>query len=289
MAEPAPPLRRRDPTQAIRYGLRQSPLTDLYYHLMRAPWWQLVALLSLCYVLANVGFAILYMTDMQGIASAHEGSFPEAFAFSVQTISTIGYGALAPTSPWVHTIVTAEAFVGILGFALATGLMFAKFAIPRARVLFSTPLVITTRHGKPTLMFRVGNARGNEIIEASMRVTVLKSERTPEGHTMRRLHDLQLERATSPLFTMTWTVLHVIDEGSPLYGEDAASLQRDDVFFIVSLTGIDSTFSQTIHGRHLYEWHDVRYRQRFADIITFVEDGRARIDYTRFHETEPDT
>ena len=269
-------------------GLRQSPLTDLYYHLMRAPWWQLVALLIVSYVLANIAFAFLYLADMGGIASAHEGDFAEAFAFSVQTISTIGYGSLSPSSGYVHTLVTAEAMVGLLGFAIATGLMFNKFAVPRARVMFSDPIVITTRAGKPTLMLRVGNARGNEIIEASMRVTVLKTERTEEGHQMRRLHDLRLERTTTPVFAMTWTVIHTIDEASPLYGEDAPSMERDEMAFVVSLTGLDGTFSQTIHARRMYEWHDVRFAHRFVDIISFQADGRARIDYTHFHDTQPD-
>lgn len=255
---------------------------------MRAPWWQLVVLLVFGYVVANLAFASLYLADMNGITSAEDGSFSDAFAFSVQTISTIGYGGLSPKSPYVHMLVTAEAMLGLLGFAIATGLMFSKFAMPRARVLFSDKLVITTKDGKRTLMFRVGNARGNEIIEAAMRVTVLKTEISPEGHHMRRLHDLPLQRSTSPVFVMTWTAMHVIDEESPLWGEDLESMERDEVFFIVSLTGLDGTFSQTIHARRMYEWHDVRIDHRFVDIISFLDDGRARIDYTRFHDTQPE-
>jgi inward rectifier potassium channel len=281
----APRKPRRDPTSAIRLGLTQRPLTDLYYHLMRAPWWQLIGLMIGGYVLANLGFAALYMMDLEGIATAEEG-FTDAFAFSVQTISTIGYGSLTPRTPFVHALVTAEAMVGLLGFAIATGLMFNKFAVPRARVMFSQPLVLTEVHGQPTLMFRVGNARGNEIIEASIRVTVLKSEVSPEGHRMRRLHDLKLQRQTTPVFAMTWTVMHTIDADSPLSGETVASMEEDETMFIISMTGLDGTFSQTVHARMLYEWHDIRHGHRFVDIISFDADNRATIDYGKFHDTE---
>jgi inward rectifier potassium channel len=269
----------------VRLGLEQSPLTDLYYHLMRAPWWQLVVLLVVFYVLANLAFACLYMMDLEGISSAHRGSFVDAFAFSVQTISTIGYGSLTPNSAYVHGIVTAEAMIGLLGFAIATGLMFNKFAIPRSRILFSDVITLESRHGKPTLALRVGNARGNEIIEATIRVTVLKTEVSPEGDTMRRLHDLQLHRNTTPVFAMTWTVMHTIDETSPLFGETPESMAEDEVLFVVSMTGLDGTFSQVVHARKLYEWHDVRYGHRFVDIVTFDEENRPVIDYTRFHDS----
>ncbi len=286
MAEPVRKPR-REPGRAIRLGLPQTPLSDLYYHLMRAPWWQLVALMVGFYLLANIAFACLYMVDLDGIASAHRGSFTDAFAFSVQTISTIGYGSLTPTSAYVHGLVTAEAMIGLLGFAIATGLMFNKFAVPRSRVMFSSPLTITNRHGIPTLALRLGNARGNEIIEASIRVTVLKTEHTPEGERMRRLHDLKLQRKTTPVFAMTWTVMHTIDEDSPLYGEDAASMLEDEILFIVSMTGLDGTFSQTIHARKTYEAYDIRWNERFSDIVEFNDDNVPVIHYERFHDTEP--
>lgn len=286
MAEPARKPR-RNPGRSIRLGLPQTPLSDLYYHLMRAPWWQLVALMVGSYLLANIAFACLYMMDLEGITSSHRGSFTDAFAFSVQTISTIGYGSLTPTSAYVHGLVTAEAMLGLLGFAIGTGLMFNKFAVPRARVMFSDPMTITTRHGIPTLSLRVGNARGNEIIEASIRVTVLKSELTPEGERMRRLHDLPLQRTTTPVFAMTWTVMHTIDEDSPLHGETAESMREDETLFIVSMTGLDGTFSQQIHARTMYEAYDIRWGERFVDIVEFNDQNTPVIDYERFHDTTP--
>lgn len=276
-----------DPRSAVRIGLRLSPLTDLYYHLMRGSWWMLTGVLSLAYLVTNVVFALLYMTVSEGIGSSPEGDFTDAFAFSVQTLSTIGYGMLAPRTGTAHTLVTLESMAGLIGTAIATGLVFTKFAQPRAKVLFSSNMLVYRRNGKPVLVFRLGNARGNEIIEASLRVSALMPEVTLEGEHMRRLVDLQLLRSTTPMFAMTWTVIHEIDEQSPLYGHDEASIHADALRFIVSFTGIDGTFSQTVHARHIYDHQDVRWGERFVDIVDNTEDGRLRVDYQRFHDTVP--
>jgi inward rectifier potassium channel len=178
--------------------------------------------------------------------------------------------------------------VGVLGFAIATGLMFQKFARPTAMVRFSEPLVVTVREGRPVLMMRIGNTRGNEIIEASLRLTMLLPEVTTDGHSMRRLHDCKLMRTNTPMFVMTWMVVHEIDEDSPMWGQTPASLAENNALWIVTLTGIDATFSQTVHARHLYRAENVRFGQRFSDVISFSEEGRATIDYTRFDETTAD-
>lgn len=283
----APPARPRSDSQnAIRIGLRLSPLTDLYFHLMRGPWWLLIGVLGFCYLMANLGFAALYMMEAGGINDAQDGSFADAFAFSVQTISTIGYGTLSPNSGAVHTLVTFEAMLGLLGTAIATGLVFSKFSRPRAKVMFSSNILVNRRNGRPVLVFRMGNARSNEIIEASVRVATLVPEVTAEGDRMRRLVDLPLLRSTSPMFVMTWTVIHEIDENSPLHGRDHASFVQDGLRFIISMTGIDGTFSQMVHARHIYATQDVKWGHRFVDIVDTTEDGRLRIDYLRFHDTQ---
>ncbi len=282
---------RRDryhPRDAIRVGLKVSPLTDLYYQLMRGSWWILISALVAFYLLANLAFAGLYMADMGGISQAEGGGFAQAFEFSVQTISTIGYGGMSPQTPYVHMLVTAEAMVGVLGFAIATGLMFQKFSRPKAMVLFSEPMVVSVRDGKPVLMFRLGNARGNEIIEASMRLTMLKPEVTSEGHTMRRLYDCDLMRTHTPIFVMTWAVIHEIDENSPMYGETQAALEEQNVLFIVTMTGIDATFSETVYARKIYYADSVRWGEHFEDVVSFQDDGRGQIDYTRFDMTTAD-
>jgi inward rectifier potassium channel len=287
MADANPPPY-RPVSEAIRIGQPSAPLADLYYRLIEGSWWRLFALFIGLFILANVGFALLYTMEPEGISSSHDGSFIDSFFFSVQTISTIGYGTMSPQTPTAHAIVTAEAMVGLVGVAVGTGLVFAKFARPTARVLFSNCAVITQRNRMPVLMLRVANARGNEVVEASIRVAVLKTEVSPEGHRMRRVFDLDLLRRTSPIFALSWLVIHDIDENSPLFGETVQSLADDRMIFIVTMTGIDATFSTQVYARHVYSWHDIRWNHRFIDVITNLDDGRIQIDYTKFHDTERD-
>jgi inward rectifier potassium channel len=279
---------RRDPTQAVRIGVSRTPLSDLYYELIRRRWPFLIGALSFAYLAINTLFAGLYMLDPVGLGGSAGTGFGPAFSFSVQTFATIGYGAIAPQTTYANVLVTLEALAGIIFTAIATGLVFAKFSRPSARVVFSTPMVVTTRQGQRCLQFRVANARGNELVEASMHVTVLLTENSPEGHTMRRLQDLPLERATSSLFALSWLAMHVIDEKSPLWGHDAASLAADEALIIVTLTGIDGTFAQSVHARHLYEFHDIRWNHRFVDVISPHSPGRVQLDMTHFHDVQPD-
>jgi inward rectifier potassium channel len=203
-------------------------------------------------------------------------------------MATIGYGTISPQTPYAHAIVTVEAAFGILGVALVTGLMFAKASRPRASVLFSRPALIATYNRKPALMFRVGNAKGNEIIEATIHVSALIDVDSPEGLKFRRLHDLTLVRDMTPLFALSWTVIHVIDESSPLHGLDPESIDKRLVSIVCTMTGHDGTYSSTVHARHLYYPEDVRFGHRFVDVISFLPDGRPMVDYDVFHQTEPE-
>jgi inward rectifier potassium channel len=189
---------------------------------------------------------------------------------------------------YVNVLVAIESLLGVLGFAVATGLVFSKFARPSARVLFSSVMVVTRRHGKPCLQLRCANARGNDLVEATAHVVVIKNDVTPEGHRMRRFHDLGLDRDRSPLFVLTWLVMHDLDEHSPLFGATPESLAEDDALFVVTIVGVDGTLGQTVHARHSYEYYDVRFGHRFVDVLTTAEDRRLTLDFTRFHDTEPD-
>ena len=279
--------RYRGPEDAIRIGAPHRPLQDLYYELMRGSWRRLVTLFVGFYLVANVLFAALYWLDPASIALEGGPSFADAFFFSVQTLSTIGYGALSPGSTYSDVLVTVESMVGMLGVAVGTGIIFTKFARTRARVLFSDKIVFNVRNEKPCLMLRVANARGNEVVEASIRVAVLLPETTMEGETMRRVLDLPLVRNNSPLFSLSWQVMHVIDEDSPLYGLSLDHLAEYRSIFIVTLTGIDNTFSETVHARRVYDDLDVELGARFVDVLDFQGDV-LRIDLRKFHDTTPD-
>ena len=279
--------RYRGPEDAIRIGLPHRPLQDLYYELMRGSWRWLVTMFVGVYLVANLLFATLYWLDPMSAGEAGGLSFADAFFFSVQTISTIGYGSLSPASTFSDVLVTVESIVGILGVAVGTGIIFTKFARTRAGVMFSDKVVINVRNRKPCLMLRVANARGNEVVEAAIRVSVLLKETTLEGETMRRVMDLELVRNNSPLFSLSWQVMHVIDEDSPLYGRSMQDLQDERAIFIVTLTGIDNTFSETVHARRVYSDLDVVLGARFVDVIDFQGD-QLRIDLRGFNDTEAD-
>jgi inward rectifier potassium channel len=271
----------------VRLGGRSGIADDLYHFLLQARWSRVLLLVAGTYLGLNAIFACFYLIGGDCVAGAAPGSFRDAFFFSVQTFSTIGYGVMAPRTAYASVVVTLEAFVGLVTVAMATGLMFAKLSRPTARVLFSDRIVIAPREGTPTLMLRMANERGNDIIEASFRVTVLKAEVTAEGETMRRLHDIPLLRGDTPLFTLTFQAMHAIDERSPLYGVTPEALHEGQMRFIVTVTGLDATFASTIHARRIYEADDVVFNARFADVLSNTPDGRLVLDFAKFHEVVP--
>lgn len=268
-------------------GLRNRPLTDVYHGLLVASWPRFLGLVVLFYLLSNALFALLYFLDPGGIENTRPGSYADAFYFSIQTLATIGYGKFAPLDTYSHLVVTIESVAGLLWTALTTGLVFAKFARPTARVLFSRVAVITERDGVPSLILRLANERSNQIVEAQLRLTLFRNEVTREGEQVRRYHNLELSRSQSPLFTMTWTAVHPITPGSPLYGQTRESLLAAEVEILVSFIGVDNTFAQTVHARHSYSVNDLRWNERFQDLFRREPGGRRFADFHQFHQTLP--
>lgn len=278
---------RGDESSVLAVGRRARPRQDLYATLLNLTWPRTMGVMALLYFLLNFAFATAYWLDAGGISNARDGSYVDAFFFSVQTLATIGYGSMAPHGMLANLLVTAEAMVGFAYYGLMTGLMFAKFSRPTARVMFSRHAIIAPHNGVPHLMLRLANERDNRIVNAEAKLTLLREERTTEGGSFRRFHDLKLERASIPFLRYSWTLFHRIDETSPLYAVDEASLAHMDAEIIVSLTGLDETFAQTVHARHSYIDEEILCHAHFADIITRTEDGHIEIHYDRFHDTLP--
>lgn len=272
----------------LRYevrGLRITPLSDLFHYLMRTRWWQLLLSFVLIYCGVNSLFATCYWLGGPGtIQNARPGSFADAFWFSVQTFATIGYGNLAPGSTWAHLLVTFESFCGMLSVALGTGIVFTKFSLPKARVAFSSNVMLASRNGKPCLMFRIANLRGSSLLDASARAHVLIDEVSSEGHRMRRNHPLELERSSMPIFLLAWTLIHPLDEKSPLHGLTQENAGERMVTLIVNFTGVDDTMLQTVHARRLYTPDDLRFGLRFADMIDTSTPGLLVIDHSQMDE-----
>jgi inward rectifier potassium channel len=272
-----------DPDAIDRIGWRRRPFSDAAHAMLSAPWWKTMVVFLVFYLFVNTLFAVAYMV-LGGVENARPGSFSDAFFFSIQTLATIGYGKMAPIGTAAHILVAIEALLGVLSVTMLTGLMFAKFARPTARVMFSRNAVIGTYDGKPALMFRMANERANQIVEANLKVIVVRDETTREGMSLRRMHDVKLTRANSALFALTWMAIHEITPDSPLHGATPESLIEQGAQIVIALIGFDDTFSQTIHARHAYLPEEIVFNARLADIITVSPRGRRQVDYTRFHD-----
>ncbi|MGV0023905.1 ion channel [Phormidesmis priestleyi] len=270
--------------QVVGMGAWYSYWRDPYHLVLTIPWMGFFCLITLTYLGINALFAIAYLAGGDCIANATPGSFLDAFFFSVQTLASIGYGAMYPKTVYANSVVTIEAMFGLVGISVLTGLAFARFSKPTARVLFSRVAIITPHEGHPTLIFRTANERRNQILEAQMRVYLMRDEVTAEGHHIRRIYDLQLLRNQTPGFNLSWSVMHTIDESSPLYGYDADALVQMNTSIVVSLSGIDETVAQVVIARHTYAAQDIFWNYRFVDIIHFTQEGNRYIDYNQFHE-----
>ncbi len=271
-------------TAIERIGQSHSLFGDAYHLLLTVSWPGFLGIVTFAYLGLNVLFALAYIAGGNCLANMEQGSLRDAFFFSVQTLGTIGYGAMYPITLYANAIVTVESLVGLLFVAMATGLMFARFARPTARVLFANVATIAPFNGVPTLAVRVANQRQNQIVEAKMQIVLVRNEVSAEGQVMRRFHDLKLSRSQTPLFALTWTAMHPITTESPLFGMTATDLAEGEVEIIVMLTGMDETFAQVIHARHSYMGDEIVWNARFADVLSRLPDGRRRIDYRYFHQ-----
>ncbi|WP_216839338.1 ion channel [Caulobacter sp. S45] len=269
-------------------GLHRGRFEDVYHRLLTLSWWRFFLLWVGIYLGVNFVFAVLYWVQPGGLINARPWSFEDAFFFSVQTLGTIGYGTMSPHSTFANLLVTAEAFFSLALTAVGTGLIFARISRPTARVMFSRIAVVTPRDGVRTLMFRAANTRVNQILEAEVSISLARTVTTLEGISYRGFYALQPLRSRSPLFALSWTVMHVIDETSPLYGVDDAALLAENAELIVVISGVDETFAQRIHTRHSYLPHEIRWDRGFADILTMDEHGHRVIDYGRFHDLAPE-
>lgn len=289
MAKSPAVLQRSDPRasfpQILAIGRRLAPHEDFYHWILTLTWPRFFGVALAGFIALNGVFTSLFAIAPGSVKDAN--GFLDCFFFSVETLATIGYGEMSPATQYGHAVVVVEAFVGIVFSAVLTGLTFARFARPQARILFSDKLVVAPRNGVPHLMLRMANWRRNQIVEATLTVLVLVSETTKEGDTMRRPVPLKLVREKNPMFALSWTAMHPIDEDSPFHGADAMEklrAMRADIF--VTLYGLDETLMQTIVARFRYTLDDIVFDAKFADLLAVRDDGTRVIDYDKFHDIE---
>jgi inward rectifier potassium channel len=271
--------------EIVAEGLRLNFWADISHRCMTASWPAFIAGAALVFVVFNAIFAVLYWIGDQPVSNVARNAYIDYLYFSIETLSTAGYGDMHPQTHYGHFIATVELFTGVFSMSLMTGLIFARFARPHARLLFADNPVISNYEGQPTLMVRFANERHNIIANASAKLWLLRDIVSLEGQSLRRFYQLKLVRDEHPALALSWTLYHVLDEQSPLYGLGPDDFAAIKVSLVVVVTGYDVVAAQSVHARKSYDHTDIRFGQRYADILNASEDGRLRINYGKFHET----
>jgi inward rectifier potassium channel len=269
-------------------GISRIDLRDPYHLAIALTWPQFLAALLALYFAVNVGFATLFWLVPGSVANARRDSFADSFFFSIETLATVGYGEMYPATAYARVVAGAEIVCGLAFTAVLTGLTFVRFSRPRAKLLFAANPVVAMHRGRPTLMVRIGNGRASILMDAAAKLNVLLSEPTAAGKLSRRAQELRLERAHIPIFPLTWTLMHVLDERSPLRGYDAARAIEAQAQVFVTLEARDPTLATLVHDIRNYGPEDIRFGMRYRDVVTLAEDGTPVADLRRIGELEPD-
>lgn len=279
---------RRDGTFNVRrVGLSPLRSLSIYHHLLTIAWPRFFLDVAAFYLVSNLVFASLYVwagpDALHGTSSTTPGGrFLESFFFSVHTLATIGYGTIAPRNLAAHALVTVEALFGLMGLALVTGILFARFSRPDARIVFSKQAVIAPYKGGWALMFRIANERTNQLLEVSATVTMNRLE-----GGRRRFYELTLERKKVTFFPLHWVVVHPIDEKSPLANVTYEQFLASDAEILILLTAVEEDFGQNVHARSSYLGNEVVWGGKFADMYVETDDGAVGVDMRKLHRIDP--
>jgi inward rectifier potassium channel len=274
-----------------REGLDPFSSLSLYHWLLTISWPKFVGFITGSYVVVNAFFALAFLLCGPDALQSSSGSFAghpfyRAFFFSVDTFATIGYGNIIPVGVAANTLVTIEALLNILGIALATGVIFARFSRPSASIIYSRNAIVAPYRDKTALEFRIANARSSQLIEVQVQVILTKLERVG-GLTVRKFYDLDLERQRVVFFALSWTIVHPIDSNSPMRGLTHRDLVDSDAEFLVLLIGTDETISQTVHSRSSYKADEIVWGAKFANMFLRTEsEGIIGMNLSRIHDIE---
>ncbi|HWK47473.1 MAG TPA: ion channel [Stellaceae bacterium] len=268
---------------AIRYDLR-----DPYHLAMTLSWPRFFLTLLVLELTINIVFALLYVIAPGSLTNTRPYSFSDAFFFSIETLATVGYGAMAPATLYGHIVSAIEILCGMTFTALMTGLIFVRFSRPKAKILFADNPVIGRSNGRPTLMIRLGNGRMSLLADATARLSVLLPERTAEGQMFRRTLDLSLTQSRLPLFGLIWTLMHPIDEHSPLARLTVETLAESDLRLILIIEARDHVMGAHVFDLHTYDGDAILFGTRYQDALSIDDRGRTNADLTRLSLVEPD-
>lgn len=267
--------------------------SSLYHWFLTMTWPQFYAVVGVLYLVGNIIFAALYYlsgSTFQGVGvEAPLERFWEYFFFSVQTFTTIGYGRVNPDGATANVIAAVEALFGVLSIAVGTGLLFARFSRPSAKIMFSQKAVIAPFRDGRGLKIRLMNLRRNQLINVSATLIMTRIVRREDGGVIRKWEQLPLDRPNVMFFPLSWTIVHIIDQHSPLHGETAETLAAADVEMLLLVTAIEEHFSATVHARTSYKFHEIECNADFEDMyLPEASDGVVRVDAAKLHSTLPE-
>jgi inward rectifier potassium channel len=269
-------------------GVPRFDLRDPYHLAVTLTWPQFFAALLAIDLAVNVVFAALYWLAPGSVANARPYSFADGFFFSIETVSTVGYGEMYPATFYGHAVASIELLCGLAFTAIVTGLTFVRFSRPRAKLIFAANPVVASHNGRPTLMLRIGNGRASVLADATAQLNIVLSETTAAGDLFRSVQELPLERAHITIFPLFWTLMHVIDERSPLHGYDMARAIAAKAQVFVTLEARDPTLMATVHDIRSYAAEEIRFGMRYAAALTTAEDGAPVLDLAKIGALEPD-
>ena len=286
-------LLNRDGTfNVVLEGLNPVSSLSLYHWLLRISWARFLGFIAGSYIVINALFAVAYVLCGPDALQSSSGSFQNqpfyrAFFFSVDTFATIGYGNIIPVGVIPNTLVTIEALLNIVGVALATGVMFARFSRTSARIIYSRNAIIAPYRGETALEFRIANGRTSQLIDVQVQAILTKIELV-NGVPIRKFYELELERSRVVFFPLSWTIVHPITPSSPMWGLTPESLAHADAELLVLLIGTDETVSQTVHSRSSYEADEIIWGAKFANMFMRTEaEGIVGMRLNRIHDIEP--
>jgi len=284
-------LNRDGSFNVVLEGLNPLSSLGLYHWLLRISWARFLAFITGTYVAINGLFAVAYLLCGPDALQSSSGSFANqpfyrAFFFSVDTFATIGYGNIVPIGVVANTLVTIEALLNIVGVALATGVIFARFSRTSARIIYSRNAIVAPYRGKTALEFRIANARSSQLIDVQVQAILTKIEQV-DGTPIRKFYELELERNRVVFFPLSWTVVHPITPASPMWGLAHDDFTKSDAELLVLLIGTDETISQTVHSRSSYQADEIVWGAKFANMFMRTEsEGIIGMHLNRIHEIE---
>ncbi len=264
---------------------------NTYQYLTTISWVHFLSLVLLTYLIINLLFATLYLAVDANLSGGGEpndllSQFLKAYFFSVQSLTTVGYGGIIPQGLAANLIASFEALCGLLSFAMATGLLYGRFSKPNAKIRFSDKAIISPYQDKTSFQFKIINKRKSQLMDLDARVILSIVDTAKDGSFNKNYHNLALETSKIVFFPLTWTIVHAIDDKSPLFNLTQADLANYEAEFLILITGFDDAFNQIVHSRHSYDFKELVWNAKFARNFHTDDEGYIVLEVDKIDEVE---